>query len=69
MNLRLAMINVGTFIGRTTEVGKVDIAALQEVRCRKAVTRLVLGSEFEYKLFLIEDETGRSGVGMMVKKN
>ena len=76
-NLKLSLdwqrLNVGSMFGRSAEVtetiGKrnVDVVALQEVRYKNKGVRKLRGGDFEYKLYWKGEETGRGGVGLMVK--
>ena len=43
------------------------MVALQEVRYKNVGVRKLRGGDFEYKLYWIGEETGRGGVGLMVK--
>ena len=72
VKLRLATVNVGSMVGRSAEVTEtigrrnVGVVALQEVRCKNKGVRKLRGGDFEYKLYW-KEETGRGGVGLMVK--
>ena len=71
--LRLATVNVGSMVGRSADVTEtigrrnVDVVALQEVRYKNEGVRKLRGGYFEYKLYWKGEETGRGGVGLMVK--
>ena len=71
--LRLATIHVGLMVGRSLEVTEtirrrnVDVVALQEVRYKNEGVRKLRRDDFEYKLYWKGEETGRGGVGLMVK--
>ena len=73
VKLRLATVNVGSMVGRSAEVTEtigrrnVDAVALQEVRYKNDGVRKLRGGDFEYKLNWKGEETGRGGVGLMVK--
>ena len=60
-------------VGRSAEVTEtirrrnVDVVALQEVRYKNEGVRKLRGGDFEYKLYWKGEETGRGGVGLMVK--
>ena len=73
VKLGLAMVNVGSMVGRSAEVTEtigrrnVDVVALQEVRYKNEGVRKLRGGDFEYKLYGKGEETGHGGVGLMVK--
>ena len=69
---RVATANVGTLRGRSSEVvetlsrRKIDICCLQEVRWRGAGTRMITGKDSQYKLFLVGNKDGSSGVSILI---
>ena len=71
--LRLATANIGTMTGRSREVvemfknRKVEIGCVQEVRYNGQGTR-VYGDEEMYKFWWSGSESGRNGVGIMVRE-
>ena len=73
VKLRLAKVNVGSMVGRSAKVTEtierrnVDVVALQEVRYKNEGVRKLRRGDFKYKLYWIGEETGRGGVGLMVK--
>ena len=69
VKLRLALVNVGRSAEVTETIRRrnVDVVALQEKRYKNVGVRKLRGCDFEYKLYWIGEETGRGGVGLMVK--
>ena len=73
VKLRLATANVGSMVGRSAEVTEtirrrnVNVVALQKVRYKNDGVRKLRGDDFEYKLYWKGEETGRDGVGLIVK--
>ena len=69
--LRLAKVNVDSMVGRSAEVtetiGRRNVEALQELRYKNEGVRKLRRGDFEYKLYCKGEETGRGGVGLMVK--
>ena len=62
-----------TFVGRSANVTetvgrkKVDIAALQKVRCRNEDVKTLRGGEFELNLYWKSKDTANKSLGFMVK--
>ena len=70
--LRIAILNVGTLRGRSSEVVEtmsrrgIDLYCVQECRWRGASARMIGGKDSRYKCFWICNELGTGGVGVLL---
>ena len=68
---RIALLNVGTLRGRSSEVvetmcrRKVDLCCLQEIRWHGASACMIEGNDSCYKIFWVGNENGSGGVGFL----
>ena len=54
--------------GRVDLCRRVDLCCLKEIRWRGASARMIEGKDSRYKIFWIENEKGRCGVGILLSE-
>ena len=69
---KIALWNIGTMRDRLSEISEtitgrnIDLCCVQEIRWRGASARLITGKDFKYKFFLVGNNHGACGVGVLL---